>query len=85
MEGTKCIQKFAEHHHEPVTEKAEKPNQTIRQYLGPIERSPVDELGGENDAIVVVIKSQEHPTLRLAGPDGKQDSLGRSGLGPSQH
>ena len=60
MDSTKCIQKFAGHYYKTVTEKIEKRNQTIRQYLKPIERLPVDELGGENDAIVVVIKSQEH-------------------------
>ena len=85
MENTKCIQKLAGHDHEPVTEKAEERNQAIRKYLQPIERSPVDELGGENGAIAVVIKSQEHLSLRPAEPDGKQDNRGRSWLAPSQH
>lgn len=50
-----------------------------------IEIPPVDGPEGECDAIVVVRKSQECLNLRPAGPDGKQDNLGRSGLAPSQH
>ena len=48
------------------------------------EISPVEEPGGESDAIVVGIKSQECLSLRPVGPDGKQDNLG-SGLAPSRH
>ena len=50
-----------------------------------IEISPVDELGGECGAIAVGIKSQGHPSLRPAAPDGKQDNLDRSATAPSQH